>query len=92
LAVSTDVDEVRLDVTLRDANYSSYRALLRIVGGAEIARRDAITRNAATESTFTIVLPAAQVPAADYILTIQGRLTTGGFEDLNQTILRVTRP
>jgi hypothetical protein len=92
LAVGPDTDQVRLNVTLRDADYASYRALLRSVGGAEIARRDEISRTGAAESTFTIVIPAGQVPSADYILTVQGRPTAGGFEDISQTILRVTRP
>src|SRR5690242_21536510 len=38
-----------LPISLRDADYASYRALLRSVGGPEIARREEITRNAATE-------------------------------------------
>ena len=92
VGLGADTDELRVNITLRDANYPAYRAILRMVGGAEIARRDEIARSGGGEQAFAIAVPAAQVAAADYMLTLQGRTAGGEFEDLSQTILRVTRP
>jgi hypothetical protein len=64
--------------------------IVRAIGGDELTRTGDLTPAAGGgRPAFTITLPAARVAAGNYLLTLRGARTSGAFEDLSQTILRV---
>ncbi len=91
LVIPPGTEEVRLQVSLREHDYPSYRVVLRAIGGAEIFRRSDIKPTAAGSlASFTLAVPASRFDAGDYILTLQGA-TGGEFEDLSQSLFQVRR-
>jgi hypothetical protein len=89
LIIPAGTDDVRLDLTLREHSYAGYRVVLRAIRGAEVLRRGALTP--ATEGpSFTLIVPASQLPPGDYMLTLQGAERGTDFEDLSQSLFRVT--
>jgi hypothetical protein len=90
LEIPPGTDVVRLALTLRERDYGRYRVLIRTIGGPEVlSRGDLRPTLEPSAPTFTIDVPAADLPSGDYILTLQGALPTGELDDLSQTIIRV---
>jgi hypothetical protein len=93
LVIPPGTTEVRLQLSLlQQQDYSSYRVILRSVGGAEILRREQLTSAAAgSGALITLSVQASQFESGDYILTLQGASGGGGFEDLSRSLVRVDK-
>jgi hypothetical protein len=90
LEIPSGTDIVRFALTLRERDYGRYRVLLRPVGGADIVQQGDLRPNLDPAGpAFTIDVPAPAFTSGDYMLTLQGALTTGEFDDLSQAIIRV---
>lgn len=93
LSIPADTQDVRLALSLREHQYSRYRVTVRAIGGPEIFNQgDLIANTSSTPATLSLSLPANRFQTGDYMLTLQGRNTTGDFEDLSQSLFRVQRP
>lgn len=92
LDIPSGTDIVRFALTLRERDYGRYRVLVRPVGGADIVQQGDLRPNLDPAGpAFTIDVPASAFTSGDYMLTLQGALTTGEFDDLSQTLVRVQR-
>lgn len=92
LVIPPGTTEVRLHMTMQDRDYPAYRVILRGAGGAEILRRGPLMPGAAGSGfMLEIGLPASQFDSGDYILTLQGALAAGGFEDVSRSLVRVDK-
>ena len=92
MAIPADTAEVRLQLTIQEHEYVTYRVIFRAVGGGDVARRGPLTLTpAGSGATITLTVPAGQFQSGDYILTLQGQTSAGDIEDVSQSILRVDR-
>lgn len=92
LALSPDVDFVRLQLRLRRLDYSSYRVSLSPIGGAEIWRNQGIESKAsASYESLNLTVPASRLSAGDYLLTIRGMTKEGDIEEVGKSSFRVAR-
>ena len=91
LRIPEGTNQLRLALSLQEHDHPRYRVILRMVGGAEILKSEALAAGTDTSgAVLSLALPASHVPAGDYMLTLQGE-TGGGFEDLSQSLFRVLR-
>jgi anti-sigma factor RsiW len=92
LVIPPGTTEVRLQLTMHEREYPAYRVILRGAGGAEILRRGPLMPAAAgSGSILEIGLPASQFESGDYIVTLQGALAAGGFEDVSRSLVRIDK-
>jgi hypothetical protein len=92
LVIPAGTSEVRLQLSMQPLDYASYRVILRSVGAAEILRRGELTPAAAgSHADITLTVSANAFESGDYMLTLQGARSGGGFEDLSRSLIRVDR-
>jgi len=92
LLIPAGTEQARLQLNLRENDYSSYEAVLQSAGGAEVFRWRRLTpRISKPGSTLVMVMPAAKLASGDYILTLRGSSKTGEVEDVNKSLFRVER-
>ena len=92
LVVPADASSVRLELNLRDREYSTYRVMLRAVGGVEVMRRDQLVpAPAGSAATIAVTVAASQLQSGDYILTLQGATRNGDYDDVSQSLIRVDK-
>ena len=90
LEIPASTDTVRLALTMRERDYGRYRVVVRAIGGEDILQRGDLRPSLEPSGpAFTIDVPAAAFTSGDYLLTLQGVLTTGEVDDLSQSIIRV---
>jgi hypothetical protein len=90
LVIPPGTTQVRLRLNLKDNDYPSYRAVLRAVGGAEVFSRQGLKpTNTKSGAGFIFVLPARELAAGDYILTLAGVNQDGEIDDVSKSIFRV---
>ena len=89
LIIPPSATEVRLQLTMQERDYPTYRAILRRIGGAEILRRGPLTPEVAgTAATITLSVPATEFVPGDYMLTLEGATSGGAFEDVSRSLIR----
>jgi hypothetical protein len=77
---------------IRRSNHQSYQLALQAVGGEEILNRQHLKPMAAKSgASFVLTLPASQVEAGDYMLTLRGYRQSGELEDVSQSLFRVEK-
>lgn len=92
LIIPSGTEQVRLQLNLRENDYSSYGAILQPAGGPEIfARRRLIPRATRSGLSLTLVIPAGRFAFGDYILTLRGVSKSGEVEDVSKSLFRVER-
>lgn len=92
LVIPASTAEARLQLTLKENNYTRYRASLQAVGGPEIFTRDGIVpRTVKSGAGFTLIVPASKFATGDYILTLRGIRQDGETEDLSKSIFHVEK-
>jgi len=92
LQIPAGTEQVRLQLNLRENNYSRYQAVLQAATGNTIfTSRQLTAGNKKTGANLTLVVPARILPAGDYILTLRGVSKTGEVEDVSKSLFRVER-
>ena len=92
LVIPPGTSEVRLQLTLREHEYSSYQVVLRAVAGSPILRRAGIQPiTEGSGAAFTLNVPANRFTTGDYMLTVQGAAGGGQLDDLSQSLFRVEK-
>ena len=92
LALSPNVNFVRLQLRLRRLDYPSYRVSLSPIGGAEVWRKQGLKSTlSATGESITVTVPASKLSAGDYLLTIRGVIKEGDIEEVGKSSFRVAR-
>ena len=92
LVIPAGTAEVRLQVRLKEQNYSSYSAVLQAIGGGEILSRQNLKPiTGKSGATFTLRLPASRLNTGDYLLTLKATTDGGEVEDVSKSIFRVEK-
>lgn len=92
LVIPARTGQVRLQLTLRESDYSSYRAALQTAGGKEIfVSRHLKPKTTKSGASFGLIISAQEFATGDYILTLRGISQTGEAQDLSRSIFRVER-
>jgi cell division protein FtsL len=92
LVIPAGTEQVRVQLNLREDDYSSYRAVLQSAGGNTIfTSRRVTTVNKQSGPKLTLLIPARVFSAGDYILTLRGISKTGDVEDVSKSLFRVER-
>ena len=92
LVIPAGTKQVRLQLRLRENNYTSYSAVLRAAGGEEIYAWPRLNpRTAKSGASLALTLPAREFGDGDYVLTLRGVGETGEVEDVSQQLFRVER-
>jgi hypothetical protein len=92
LRISPETGQVRIQLNLREAEYSFYSAGLTDAGGQEIFSWRRLTAKPTRQgSRLTLVMPANKLTKGDYILTLKGAEQSGETEDISKSLFRVER-
>ena len=92
LVIPAGTEQVRLQLKLRENNYSSYQVIVQSAGGATVfTSRRVAAANGRSGANLTFNAPARAFPAGDYILTLRGATKTGEVEDVSKSLFRVER-
>ncbi len=92
LKIPAGTEQVRLQLNLRENNYSRYQAVLQSAAGKTIFTSRQLTAvNKRTGANLALVVPARMFSASDYILTLRGVTPTGEVEDVSKSLFRVER-
>jgi len=92
LVISPDTTQARLQLTLKENNYPSYRASLQTIAGVEIFSQTGVKPGRAkTGASFVFTVPAHQLAAGDYVLTLRGNNPDGEVDDLSKSLFRVEK-
>jgi anti-sigma factor RsiW len=92
IIIPTGTEQVRIQLNLRESDYSNYRVVLQAVGGKMIFSRQGVKHKATKSgSTFVIIVPARRFAAGDYILTLRGAHPDGEVDDVSKSIFRVAK-
>ena len=93
LVLAPATTDVQVQLELEEHDYSTYRAVLHRIGGAEIFRRRNLVPTVGTSGrVLDFGLPASRFEAGDYLLTLQGITSGGETDDLSQILFRVRKP
>ncbi|HJQ71027.1 MAG TPA: hypothetical protein VKA70_18780 [Blastocatellia bacterium] len=86
------IEQLRLELKLREEDYRSYRIEVKTVEGKSIWKEVNLrARRGAGEKSVVATLPAAQLREGDYLATLSGLAPGGGYEEVATyyfTILR----
>ena len=92
LIVPTGTEQVRIQLNLKESDYSNYRVVLQAVGGETIFSRQGIKPKATKSgSTFVVIVPARSFAAGDYILTVRGVRPDAEVDDVSKSIFHVEK-
>ena len=92
LRIPPGTKEVRLILNLRDQDYSSYRAVIRRVGGPTVFSPGPVTpRRTRSGSVLTLSVPAHRLLPGDYLISLNGRTSTGATEPADDYSFRVIK-
>ena len=85
LKISSETKQVRLELRLRENNYSAYKVAIQSADGNTIftSRRLAVPNNK-TNANLSLTIPASKFTSGDYIITLRG-------EDVSKSLIHVER-
>lgn len=90
--LTTDIQQLRLELKLQGENYQSYRVEVRTVEGKSIWKEVNLkARQRAGEKTVVTMLPAGHLPEGDYLVTLSAAAPGRDYEEVATyyfTILR----
>jgi hypothetical protein len=92
LVVPAGTEQVKVQLNLKENDYSSYRAAVQSAGGDTIftSRRLAPIR-LRSGASLALFIPAGKFSTGDYMLTLQGFGHSGEAEDISKSVFRVER-
>ena len=92
LVIPPKTDQVRLQLSLKESDYSKYRAVLQSADGREVfAWKQLSPRSTKSGVQLALTAPAQRFATGDYILTLRGVRQTGAEEDISKSRFRVDR-
>lgn len=92
LVIPPGIEQVRVQLNLRENNYVRYRAVIQAAGGREVFASASLAAKPATSgASLTFTIPAQRVASGDYILTLRGVTRTGEVEDVSKSLFSVER-
>lgn len=92
VSIPARVETLRLHLRLPDAEYVSYNATVKAVGGQEILSVDNLKAETTTEGTVVRVqLPTAKLKTEDYQLNLSGQRANGQPEKVGRYDFRVLK-
>jgi type II secretory pathway pseudopilin PulG len=92
LVIPPGTTQTRLLLNIRENDFPTYRASLRMVTGVEIfSQTNVKPRRGTSGANFTFTVPASKLQSGDYVLTLQGVSSNGGVEDLSKSLFRVEK-
>jgi anti-sigma factor RsiW len=92
LIIPTGTEQVRIQLNIREGDYSAYRVVLQAIGGETIFSRQGVKPKATKSgSTFIVTVPARRFAAGDYILTLRGVRADAEVDDVSKSIFRVAK-
>jgi anti-sigma factor RsiW len=92
IIIPTGTEQVRIQLNLRESDYSNYRVLLQAFGGKTIFSRQGVKpKTTKSGSTFVIIVPAQRFAAGDYILTLRGVRPHAEVDDVSKSLFRVAK-
>jgi type IV secretory pathway VirB2 component (pilin) len=92
LKIPARTEQVRLQLNLRENNYSRYQAVLQSASGNTVfTSRQLLAPNKKSGANLSLIIPAQRFTTSDYILTLRGVSPTGEVEDVSKSLFRVER-
>jgi hypothetical protein len=92
LVVPADADLVRLDLALETVQSGIFRVeVSKPEGGVVWSREGLQSRKVKGASTVPLLVPAVSLPPGDYILTLESKTGTGGWESAQEFSFRIAR-
>jgi anti-sigma factor RsiW len=92
LVIPKGTEHVRVQLALKDNEYSSYQIVLRAVAGSEIFKGQNLKpRVNKSGSVFSLSVPPAKFTTGDYMLTLRGAVQNGELEDVSKSLFRVEK-
>jgi anti-sigma factor RsiW len=92
LIIPTGTEQVRIQLNLKEGDYSNYRVVLQAIGGETIFSRQGVKPKATKSgSTFVVIVPARRFAPGDYILTLRGVRPDAEVDDVSKSIFRVEK-
>jgi hypothetical protein len=92
LIIPPGTAQVRLQLSLKEHDYPSYRAVLQAVGGGEIFSRQGLRpKTTRSGASLAFILPAGKFVTGDYLLTLRGVSPGGEVDDVSKSLFRVER-
>jgi hypothetical protein len=89
LAIPAGATEARVEITLHEPRQTTYRVVIRAIGGdVTVSRSNLRAAEASGLGILRLTVPTERLPAGDYIVSVQAE-AGGAFEELSQTIVRV---
>ena len=91
LRIPPGTKEVRLTLNLRDSDYTSYQVAIRPVGGAPIFSANSKPPRRGSAAVLTFSVPASLLLPGDYLISLNGRTSTGTTESVDDYQFRVLK-
>ncbi len=92
LTIPAGTRRVRLQLSQREHEYPSYRAVVAPIGGQTIFTRQGLKPKTTKSGTvFVLVVPAGKFLTGDYVLSLQGVRPDGEVDDVSKSLFRVER-
>jgi hypothetical protein len=90
--IPSGAEQVRVQLNLRENNYSVYQVVLQSAGGKAVFTSRRLTApNKKSGATLAVIIPAQKLSTGDYILTLRGALPTGELEDVSKSLIHIER-
>ncbi|HEV8367876.1 MAG TPA: hypothetical protein VGQ39_07995 [Pyrinomonadaceae bacterium] len=92
LKISSETEQVRLQLRLRENNYSAYQVVIQSADGKPIlTSRQLAAPRVKTHANLSLTIPAQKFTTGDYIITLVGATSTGELEDVSKSLIHVER-
>lgn len=92
LSIPAGTDQVRLQLNLRENDYSKYQVLVQPVGGREIfGQGNLVSKAKKPGATLVLTVPAHKFVTGDYMLTLKGVTQNGEVEEVSKSLFRVEK-
>lgn len=91
LDLPSGTKKARIQLNLRDVDYTSYSVIIQSADGREIFKHDGLKSTGKTRVSLALVVPAKRLVPGDYILTLKGVTQNGGVEDVSKSLFRVSQ-
>lgn len=90
--LTTDIQQLRLELKLQGEDYQKYRIEVKTVEGKSIWNEVNLrARQRAGENRLVATLQARQLPEGDYLVTLSGASAGGGYEEMATYYFTVLR-
>ena len=91
LNIPSGTEEARIQLNLRDNEYSAYSVTVQSADGKQVFKQDGLRSRNKTRASLSVVIPANKLSNGDYILTLKGITSSGELEDVSKSLFRVSQ-